>query len=78
MDSPQLSDKVRTSVRDAISFSWFEEVPYDKVLADVPCTTDRVSVTVEENNIFSTRRAGERHRLPQLQMDILMYGRSID
>ncbi|CRK86493.1 CLUMA_CG000001, isoform A [Clunio marinus] len=44
---------------------------YDKVLVDVPCTTDRHSVNVDDNNIFKTGRIKERLRLPELQSAIL-------
>ena len=44
---------------------------YDKVLVDVPCTTDRHSVNTDENNIFRQTRIKERLRLPELQAGIL-------
>ena len=44
----------------------------DRVLADVPCTTDRVSYNENENNIFTSRRSGEQNMLPEMQMIILM------
>lgn len=44
---------------------------YDKVLVDVPCTTDRHAVNTDDNNIFKTTRLKERLRLPELQAAIL-------
>jgi 5-methylcytosine rRNA methyltransferase NSUN4 len=44
---------------------------YDKVLVDVPCTTDRHSVNTDDNNIFKQTRIKERLRLPELQSSIL-------
>lgn len=43
-----------------------------QVLVDVPCTTDRHSVMEDDNNIFSKGRTGERRRLPQLQLQLLL------
>lgn len=44
---------------------------YDRVLVDVPCTTDRKSVMGSENNIFKSTRVKERLQLPELQAAIL-------
>ena len=44
---------------------------YDKVLVDVPCTTDRHSVMSDENNIFRSTRVKERLKLPEIQASIL-------
>ncbi|XP_053610282.1 5-methylcytosine rRNA methyltransferase NSUN4 [Plodia interpunctella] len=44
---------------------------FDKVLVDVPCTTDRHSITEDENNIFRPDRIKERLRLPELQAQLL-------
>lgn len=44
-----------------------------QVLVDVPCTTDRHSVVEDDNNIFSKSRTGERRRLPQLQLELLLW-----
>ncbi|XP_028894501.1 5-methylcytosine rRNA methyltransferase NSUN4 isoform X2 [Zeugodacus cucurbitae] len=45
---------------------------FDKILVDVPCTTDRHSLTVNDNNIFKSTRIKERLRIPELQADILL------
>lgn len=44
---------------------------YDKVLVDVPCTTDRHSLNVDDNNVFRANRIKERLRLPEIQCSIL-------
>lgn len=44
---------------------------YDKILVDVPCTTDRRAVLGNENNIFKPTRIKERLRLPEMQASIL-------
>uniref|UniRef100_A0A3P8TCT9 5-cytosine rRNA methyltransferase NSUN4 n=1 Tax=Amphiprion percula TaxID=161767 RepID=A0A3P8TCT9_AMPPE len=45
-----------------------------QVLVDVPCTTDRHSLMEDDNNIFNKIRVGERRRLPQLQLELLLAG----
>ncbi|CAK1555915.1 unnamed protein product [Leptosia nina] len=45
---------------------------FDKVLVDVPCTTDRHSVMNDENNIFRPDRIKERLRIPELQSQLLL------
>ncbi|XP_029474087.1 5-methylcytosine rRNA methyltransferase NSUN4 [Rhinatrema bivittatum] len=47
---------------------------YDRVLVDVPCTTDRHSLMEEENSIYHKMRTKERQRLPLLQMELLLAG----
>ncbi|XP_075752498.1 5-methylcytosine rRNA methyltransferase l(2)10685 isoform X3 [Rhipicephalus microplus] len=42
-----------------------------KILLDVPCTNDRLSVAEDDNNWFGQKRLQERLRLPQQQMDML-------
>lgn len=44
---------------------------FDRVLVDVPCTTDRKAVMGSENNIFKSTRVRERLQLPELQAAIL-------
>jgi hypothetical protein len=45
---------------------------YTRVLADVPCLSDRVSCTVADNNIFKPTRIKERLGLVQVQKNILL------
>lgn len=47
---------------------------FDRVLADVPCLSDRVSCTVADNNIFKTTRVKERLGLVKQQKRILASG----
>ncbi|XP_065303785.1 5-methylcytosine rRNA methyltransferase NSUN4 isoform X2 [Dermacentor albipictus] len=44
---------------------------FDKILLDVPCTNDRLSVAEDDNNWFSQKRQQERLELPQRQLDML-------
>ncbi|KYN41109.1 Putative methyltransferase NSUN4 [Trachymyrmex septentrionalis] len=44
---------------------------YNKILVDVPCTTDRHVLHSEENNIFKPQRIQERLKIPELQAAIL-------
>ncbi|XP_066586135.1 5-methylcytosine rRNA methyltransferase NSUN4 isoform X2 [Prorops nasuta] len=44
---------------------------YNKILVDVPCTTDRHNLHTDENNLFKPSRLQERMKLPELQMEIL-------
>ncbi|KZC12019.1 Putative methyltransferase NSUN4 [Dufourea novaeangliae] len=44
---------------------------YNKILVDVPCTTDRHVIHSDENNIFKHTRIKERLRLPEVQSEIL-------
>ncbi|KAG4074464.1 hypothetical protein HA402_015753 [Bradysia odoriphaga] len=46
---------------------------YDKILVDVPCTTDRHAVMEDDNNIFKPTRLKERLRIPELQSSILAH-----
>ncbi|XP_018326441.1 5-methylcytosine rRNA methyltransferase NSUN4 [Agrilus planipennis] len=45
---------------------------YDRVLVDVPCTTDRHSVKENDNNIFKSTRLKERLKLPEFQTELLV------
>ncbi|XP_050295347.1 5-methylcytosine rRNA methyltransferase NSUN4 [Anthonomus grandis grandis] len=44
---------------------------FDRVLVDVPCTTDRHSLKENDNNIFKPSRVKERLKLPELQSELL-------
>ncbi|CAL8346025.1 unnamed protein product [Merluccius merluccius] len=68
------TDRLRVTSLDGTQWAEFETNTYDRVLVDVPCTTDRHSATEEDNNIFSKIRTGERKRLPQLQTALLLAG----
>ncbi|XP_012288195.1 5-methylcytosine rRNA methyltransferase NSUN4 [Orussus abietinus] len=45
---------------------------FNKILVDVPCTTDRHILHSDENNIFKPTRIKERLRIPELQTEILV------
>ncbi|ESO84954.1 hypothetical protein LOTGIDRAFT_131154, partial [Lottia gigantea] len=47
---------------------------FDKVLVDVPCNCDRVSLLSDSNNIFSPVREDKRLKMSALQKDILVSG----
>ena len=49
-----------------------DEPKFSRILADVPCLSDRVSVTVPDNNIFKPTRTKERIGLVQVQKGILL------
>ncbi|KAI2667431.1 ATP-dependent DNA helicase PIF1 [Labeo rohita] len=49
-------NKIHITSTDGRQLGMTEEKSFDRVLVDVPCTTDRHSAMVEENNIF--KRAG--------------------
>lgn len=44
---------------------------FNKILVDVPCTNDRLSVRENENNWFKSSRTKERIQLPEVQAQIL-------
>lgn len=50
---------------------FIDEQGFDKVLVDVPCTTDRHSVMVDENSIFRPDRIKERLLIPEMQARLL-------
>lgn len=67
-------DVVRVTSWDGRKWGELEGDTYDRVLVDVPCTTDRHSLHEEENNIFKRSRKKERQMLPMLQMQLLAAG----
>ncbi|XP_068558736.1 5-methylcytosine rRNA methyltransferase NSUN4-like isoform X1 [Cebidichthys violaceus] len=67
-------EKLRITSFDGTKWGDIERNTFDRVLVDVPCTTDRHSLMEDDNNIFSKIRTGERRRLPQLQLELLMAG----
>ncbi|KAJ0174787.1 hypothetical protein K1T71_009895 [Dendrolimus kikuchii] len=48
-----------------------DDIGFDKILVDVPCTTDRVSMNEDENNIFRPDRIKERLKIPEMQAQLL-------
>uniref|UniRef100_A0A672J5B3 5-cytosine rRNA methyltransferase NSUN4 n=1 Tax=Salarias fasciatus TaxID=181472 RepID=A0A672J5B3_SALFA len=68
------NEKLRITSFDGTQWGDIERNTFDRVLVDVPCTTDRHSLMEDDNNIFSKNRIGERRRLPQLQAELLLAG----
>lgn len=67
-------NQVRVTSWDGRKWGELEGDTYDRVLVDVPCTTDRHSLREEENNIFQRSRKKERQMLPMLQAQLLAAG----
>ncbi|KAM9109153.1 5-cytosine rRNA methyltransferase NSUN4 [Megaptera novaeangliae] len=67
-------NRVRVTSSDGRKWGELEGDIYDRVLVDVPCTTDRHSLREEENNIFQHSRKKERQMLPVLQVQLLAAG----
>lgn len=63
------SKRILVSHLDVSSWNFFES--FDKILLDVPCTNDRLSVSRDNNNIFQQKRFGERMAIPRLQTAML-------
>lgn len=68
------NNQVRVTSWDGRKWGELEGDTYDRVLVDVPCTTDRHSLHEEENNIFKKSRKKERQMLPMLQVQLLAAG----
>ncbi|CAG9788580.1 unnamed protein product [Diatraea saccharalis] len=68
--SNKWQERVLFTRRDGREFT--DDHGFDKVLVDVPCTTDRISMNENENNIFRPDRIKERLRLPELQSQLLV------
>ncbi|XP_077300655.1 5-methylcytosine rRNA methyltransferase l(2)10685 [Arctopsyche grandis] len=66
---PKWNDEVTITNEDARHIT--DEHGFDKILVDVPCTTDRHSLKEDDNNIFKTSRIKERLTLPEEQSKIL-------
>ncbi|KAG9278842.1 5-methylcytosine rRNA methyltransferase NSUN4 [Astyanax mexicanus] len=69
-----MEGKVHVTSVDGRQWRDKDESTFDRVLVDVPCTTDRHSLMEEENNIFKRSRTRERQMLPLLQMELLLAG----
>ncbi|XP_008331879.1 5-cytosine rRNA methyltransferase NSUN4 isoform X2 [Cynoglossus semilaevis] len=67
-------EHLRITSLDGTYWGDVERNTFDRVLVDVPCTTDRHSVTEDDNNIFNRSRTKERQTLPQLQVALLLAG----
>jgi 16S rRNA C967 or C1407 C5-methylase (RsmB/RsmF family) len=49
-----------------------DEARFSRVLADVPCLSDKTACSVPDNNIFKTTRTKERLNLVKVQARILL------
>ncbi|KAK2868201.1 hypothetical protein Q7C36_000072 [Tachysurus vachellii] len=67
-------DKLRITSLDGRKWRNMEDFEFDRVLVDVPCTTDRHSLMEDDNNIFKRSRTKERQTLPLLQIELLLAG----
>ncbi|KAL0109225.1 hypothetical protein PUN28_014366 [Cardiocondyla obscurior] len=65
----QWEERLFLTERDARTID--EKNMFNKILVDVPCTTDRHVLHSEENNIFKPQRVQERLKMPEMQADIL-------
>ncbi|KAM9323505.1 5-cytosine rRNA methyltransferase NSUN4 [Pholidichthys leucotaenia] len=65
-------DQLSITSFDGTMWHEIERSTFDRVLVDVPCTTDRHSLMEDDNNIFSRSRVSERRMLPQLQLQLLL------
>ncbi|CAD6196643.1 unnamed protein product [Caenorhabditis auriculariae] len=69
----EVADTVRLKRKNAGDLEMWDELnAYDKVLADVPCSTDRLSASTDVGNIFSPATTQQRLDLPLLQTKILV------
>ncbi|EYB98233.1 hypothetical protein Y032_0133g1786 [Ancylostoma ceylanicum] len=67
------ADAVILKRKDASNLATWDELnTYDKVIADVPCSTDRLAVNQDDGNMYSPQMTNERLNLPQLQTKILI------
>uniref|UniRef100_A0A0R3RXQ9 NOL1/NOP2/Sun domain family member 4 n=1 Tax=Elaeophora elaphi TaxID=1147741 RepID=A0A0R3RXQ9_9BILA len=68
-----VADRIILKRKDAsVLESWDECNSYDTVLADVPCTSDRLSVNRDDGNLYSTHLTEQRLNLPQVQTRMLV------
>ena len=71
---PRAEIAKKIEFRNAKAERMVEKDAYHKILLDVPCTNDKVSVLSNQNNLFKTSRIEERAGLPDLQIKILIAG----
>ncbi|PRD23770.1 UNVERIFIED_CONTAM: nsun4 [Trichonephila clavipes] len=68
-DTKEWSKKILVSNLDVCDWQCFDS--FDKILLDVPCSNDRLSVTKDSNNIFQQKRFNERMLIPRNQTAML-------
>uniref|UniRef100_A0A914XUV4 NOL1/NOP2/Sun domain family member 4 n=1 Tax=Plectus sambesii TaxID=2011161 RepID=A0A914XUV4_9BILA len=72
-DQGDWADRIVLKQKDATNVKGWDELQcYDKVLADVPCSSDRLSLIQDEGNMFRTSAMRERLDLPHKQTKILV------
>jgi 16S rRNA C967 or C1407 C5-methylase (RsmB/RsmF family) len=65
-----LQGMVNFQQQNAKTFAGYET--FDRILLDVPCTNDRVSANIDDNNMFKGTRLKERVKLPEEQSEMLV------
>lgn len=65
-------NNIEFSNGDANSLRTSKPNTFDRILVDAPCSNDRHSLYVNDNNIFAPKRINERIGLPSQQMDLLL------
>ncbi|XP_015171361.1 PREDICTED: 5-methylcytosine rRNA methyltransferase NSUN4 [Polistes dominula] len=65
----EITERLIISEQDARRIE--DENIYNKILVDVPCTTDRHVLHENDNNVFKPSRIKERLKMPEIQAEIL-------
>ncbi|EFO22986.2 hypothetical protein LOAG_05500 [Loa loa] len=69
----EVADRIILKRKDAsVLDGWDECSSYDRILVDVPCTSDRLSVNRDDGNLYSTQLTEQRLNLPQVQTRMLV------
>ncbi|XP_043496222.1 5-methylcytosine rRNA methyltransferase NSUN4 [Polistes fuscatus] len=69
IDIGEIKERLVISEQDARKIE--DKNIYNKILVDVPCTTDRHVLHENDNNIFKPSRIKERLKMPEMQAEIL-------
>ncbi|VBB32388.1 unnamed protein product [Acanthocheilonema viteae] len=68
-----IADRIILKRKDASELDGWDECNlYDRILVDVPCTSDRLSVNRDDGNLYSTQLTEQRLNLPQVQTRMLV------
>ncbi|KAM3718855.1 5-methylcytosine rRNA methyltransferase nsun-4 [Dirofilaria immitis] len=69
----EVADQIILKRKDAsVLENWDEYSVYDRVLVDVPCTSDRLSVNRDDGNLYSMQLTEQRLNLPDVQTRMLV------
>uniref|UniRef100_A0A0N4Z2B4 NOL1/NOP2/Sun domain family member 4 n=1 Tax=Parastrongyloides trichosuri TaxID=131310 RepID=A0A0N4Z2B4_PARTI len=72
-EDSEYAEKIILKRKNASDINGWDELNlYDKVLVDVPCSTDRLAANQDEGNMFSKQMTNQRLNLPELQTKILI------